>query len=143
MAVVRAGDIELSYERSGAGPPLLLIMGMSGTALHWGEPFLELLRRDFELIAYDHRGVGASTRLEGEVTIAQMAEDASALLSGRLTTKLNDEGGNFLRLTLTGTDAVETSTTMNVLEDQFVTVAADLKKQKLRLLTGLLSEQVT
>jgi pimeloyl-ACP methyl ester carboxylesterase len=78
---VRAGDIELDYERTGSGPPLLLIMGMSGTALHWGEPFLELLRRDFEVIVYDHRGVGASTRLEGPITIAQLAQDASGLLS--------------------------------------------------------------
>jgi 3-oxoadipate enol-lactonase len=39
-----------------------MIMGMSGTALHWGEPFLEPLRRDFEVIVYDHRGVGASSR---------------------------------------------------------------------------------
>jgi 3-oxoadipate enol-lactonase len=78
---VRAGEIELSYERSGSGPPLLLIMGMSGTALHWGEPFLELLRQDFDVIAYDHRGVGASTRLDGPITIAQLADDASALLS--------------------------------------------------------------
>jgi pimeloyl-ACP methyl ester carboxylesterase len=75
-----AGEVVLDYERSGAGPPLLLIMGMSGTALHWGEPFLELLRRDFDVIAYDHRGVGASTRLDGPVTIAQMARDAAALL---------------------------------------------------------------
>ena len=81
MPAVRAGEIELSYERSGSGPPLLLIMGMSGTALHWGEPFLELLRRDFDVIAYDHRGVGASTRLDGPITIAQLAEDASALLT--------------------------------------------------------------
>ena len=61
MPTVRAGDVELDYERSWpisdrSGPPLLLIMGMSGTALHWGEPFLELLRRDFDVIAYDHRG---------------------------------------------------------------------------------------
>ena len=53
---------------------------MSGTALHWGEPFLAALREDFELIAYDHRGVGASTALDGPVTIVQMAEDAAALL---------------------------------------------------------------
>jgi pimeloyl-ACP methyl ester carboxylesterase len=78
---VRAGEIELSYERSGSGPPLLLIMGMSGTSLHWGEPFLELLRRDFDVIVYDHRGVGVSTPLTGAITIAQLAEDASALLS--------------------------------------------------------------
>src|SRR5271154_5255286 len=55
-------------------------MGMSGTALHWGEQFLGALQRDFEVIAYDHRGVGASSRLEGPITILQMAEDAVGLL---------------------------------------------------------------
>jgi pimeloyl-ACP methyl ester carboxylesterase len=80
MTVVRVGEIELDYERSGSGPPLLLIMGMSGTALHWGEPFLEALREDFELIAYDHRGVGQSSRLQGPTTIVEMAEDAAGLL---------------------------------------------------------------
>jgi 3-oxoadipate enol-lactonase len=82
MALVRVGDVELDVERSGSGPPLLLIMGMSGTALHWSEPFLEQLRGDFDVIAYDHRGVGASSRLTGgEITIAGMAEDAAGLLS--------------------------------------------------------------
>src|ERR1700680_339172 len=81
MPVVSVGEIELAYERSGAGPPLLLIMGMSGTALHWGEPFLHALRRDFEVIVYDHRGVGASTRLDGPITTAQLAEDAAGLLT--------------------------------------------------------------
>jgi pimeloyl-ACP methyl ester carboxylesterase len=81
MPTIAVGEIELNYERSGSGPPLLLIMGMSGTALHWGEPFLEPLRRDFELIAYDHRGVGASSRLEGPITIAQLADDAAGLLA--------------------------------------------------------------
>jgi 3-oxoadipate enol-lactonase len=54
---------------------------MSGTALHWGEPFLELLRRDFEVIVYDHRGVGSSSRLDGPITIVQLAEDAASLLA--------------------------------------------------------------
>lgn len=80
MARVRAGEVELDVERGGEGPPLLLIMGMSGTALHWGEELLEELRRDFDVIAFDNRGVGASTRLDGEVTIRQMAADAAALL---------------------------------------------------------------
>jgi pimeloyl-ACP methyl ester carboxylesterase len=81
VTVVQVGDIELDYERSGAGPPLLLIMGMSGTALHWGEPFLERLRADFDVIAYDHRGVGASTRLDGPITTREMAADAAGLLA--------------------------------------------------------------
>jgi 3-oxoadipate enol-lactonase len=80
MTLVRIGQAELDVERSGSGPPLLLIMGMSGTALHWGEQFLAELREDFDVIAYDHRGVGASTRLDGEITIVEMAEDAAALL---------------------------------------------------------------
>jgi 3-oxoadipate enol-lactonase len=80
MAIVRVGEIELDYERSGSGPPLLAIMGMSGTALHWGEPFLAALREDFEVIVYDHRGVGASSHLDGPISIVQLAEDAAGLL---------------------------------------------------------------
>ncbi len=81
MTVVRVGEIELDCERSGSGPPLLMIMGMSGTALSWGEPFLAQLRKDFDVIAYDHRGVGASSRLDGPVSIREMARDAEGLLA--------------------------------------------------------------
>jgi 3-oxoadipate enol-lactonase len=80
VTTIGVGEIVLDYERSGSGPPLLLIMGMSGTSLAWGERFLEPLRQDFDVIAYDHRGVGASTHLDGPVTIAQMADDAAGLL---------------------------------------------------------------
>jgi 3-oxoadipate enol-lactonase len=80
MTLARVGEIELDYERSGAGPPLLAIMGMSGTSLSWGEPFLRELRPHFDVIAYDHRGVGASSRLDGPVTIREMAADAAGLL---------------------------------------------------------------
>jgi 3-oxoadipate enol-lactonase len=81
MTLVPVGEIELDCERSGSGPPLLLIMGMSGTALHWSEPFLSALQRDFETIVYDHRGVGASSRMSERFTIAQLAEDAAGLLA--------------------------------------------------------------
>ncbi|MFI5008728.1 MAG: alpha/beta fold hydrolase [Solirubrobacterales bacterium] len=80
MPVVDAGNVELSYERSGSGPPLLLIMGLSGTLLHWGEPFMEELRTHFDTIVYDHRGVGASSRVEAPFTIADLATDAAGLL---------------------------------------------------------------
>jgi 3-oxoadipate enol-lactonase len=82
MPLARVGEIELSYERAGAGPTMLLIMGMIATFDHWDRGFLEDLRRDFDVIIYDHRGVGASSRLErqGRLTIAQLAEDAAGLL---------------------------------------------------------------
>src|SRR4030088_1138842 len=81
MPLTRVGEIELSYERAGSGPPLLMIMGMSGTFDHWNAEFLDELRQDFETIVYDHRGVGASTRLDGSVTTAQLAEDVAGLLA--------------------------------------------------------------
>lgn len=80
MALAKVGDIELSYERGGSGPPLLLIMGMSGTMRHWGDPLLEELRREFDTIVYDHRDVGESTKTGQPFTIAQLAEDAAGLL---------------------------------------------------------------
>ena len=102
MPTVSVGEIELDYERSGEGPPLLMIMGMSGTALHWGEPFLEALRPHFEVIVYDHRGVGASSRLEGPLTIAQLAGDAAGLLDA-----LDIESAHVLGISMGGMVAQE------------------------------------
>src|SRR5256885_13213569 len=105
MALVRIPDAGLHVERSGRGPeapPLLLIMGMSGTALHWGEPFLEELRRDFDVVVFDHRGVGASTPLESGITIPQMAADAAALLAA-----LEIESAHVLGISMGGMIAQE------------------------------------
>ncbi|MEA2190932.1 MAG: hypothetical protein QOI73_1053 [Solirubrobacteraceae bacterium] len=72
---------ELHYERRGRGAPLLLIQGMGANAAHWGEPFLTELERDFELVLYDHRGVGRSAPLQGtDVTVPGLAADALGLL---------------------------------------------------------------
>jgi 3-oxoadipate enol-lactonase len=87
MPLASAGGVQLSYERDGSGSPMLAIMGMSGTLLSWGEPFLGPLRESFEVVAYDHRGVGESSRMEAPVvqedlifSIAELAADAAALL---------------------------------------------------------------
>jgi pimeloyl-ACP methyl ester carboxylesterase len=81
MPLAHVGEIELSYERAGSGPPLLMMMGMSGTFDHWNADFLADLREDFETIVYDHRGVGSSSRLEGPITTAELAQDAAGLLA--------------------------------------------------------------
>jgi len=70
----------LHVERRGKGDPLLLIMGLSGNTAHWGDPFVELLERDFEVIAYDHRGTGRSAPVSAPFTITDLADDAAALL---------------------------------------------------------------
>jgi 3-oxoadipate enol-lactonase len=80
MAIAAVGDNELFYLERGEGEPLLLIMGMSGSHLMWGEPFLAELEKDFRTISYNHRGIGDSTKLDGPITIVEMADDAAGLL---------------------------------------------------------------
>ncbi len=83
VGVVPTIDIagtDLYYERRGAGEPLLLIQGLGGNSLHWGEGFLGDLQDGYELVLYDHRGAGRSGPLEGEHTIADLATDAIGLL---------------------------------------------------------------
>ena len=70
----------IHYVRRGEGEPLLLIQGMSGNHLAWGEPFLGDLERDFDLVAYDHRGVGHSSAVTDPFSINDMADDAAALI---------------------------------------------------------------
>jgi pimeloyl-ACP methyl ester carboxylesterase len=70
----------LHYLRHGSGEPLLLIQGLSGNHLHWGERFLALLEPAFETIAYDHRGIGLSDPAPPGYSIADLADDADALL---------------------------------------------------------------
>jgi pimeloyl-ACP methyl ester carboxylesterase len=71
---------ELFFDRRGSGEPLLLIQGMTGNHLHWGEPFLSRLDPDFEAIYYDHRGIGRSAPVAEPFSIGDLADDAVALL---------------------------------------------------------------
>jgi 3-oxoadipate enol-lactonase len=71
---------KLHYIREGEGEPLLLIQGLSGNHLHWGEDFLALLRPNFDVIAFDNRGIGYSDPADGPFTVADMADDAAGLL---------------------------------------------------------------
>lgn len=80
MPKVAVRGTELHWERAGSGEPLLLIQGMGGTHLSWGPPFKGLLDESFDVIAFDNRGIGLSDPFDGSFTIAEMAEDAAALL---------------------------------------------------------------
>ena len=70
---------KLYYEKSGAGPPLLLVPGLAGSARFWR---LQVPRfaEHFTVIAHDHRGVDRSSHDEISYSIEQMAADALALM---------------------------------------------------------------
>jgi len=66
--------------------------------------------------------------------------DAAKRLGNALTVTM-DQGGNFLRVGLTGEDPAHTAATVNAVAQRFVAVGAELKRAKLNQLGQLLDEQ--
>lgn len=81
MPHIEVNGRRIFYARRGAGEPLLLIHGMGGHHMSWGEWFLGPLARDYDLVAFDHRGIGGSSRADEPFTIADLAADAAGLLT--------------------------------------------------------------
>jgi 3-oxoadipate enol-lactonase len=79
MPRIAAGDIQINYESYGQGEPLLLIMGFGLPGIAW-LPVLPLLP-GFRCIYYDNRGTGNSDKPDRPYSIAEMADDASSLLT--------------------------------------------------------------
>jgi pimeloyl-ACP methyl ester carboxylesterase len=76
---VQAGDVELWYEQRGEGPDVLLLGGLSDPAESW-ELQLAGLSDRYRLTAFDNRGAGRSAEIPEEFTVANMADDAAALM---------------------------------------------------------------
>lgn len=67
----------LSHERTGSGPPLLLLHGL-GMRWQWWRPCLPALAARFDVAAVDFPGFGAAPPLTGEPTIAALTDAISA-----------------------------------------------------------------
>lgn len=81
MSTLSVEGRELHVARRGAGPPLLLLAGMSANHAFWPEPLLTALEPHLELLLYDHRGTGASGRERRPFTLAELATDAAGALA--------------------------------------------------------------
>ena len=70
----------ISYLRAGSGPIVLFIQGAGVIGEGW-RPQMEVLARDYTVVAFDNRGLGQSTvATGGRVTVEDMAADALALM---------------------------------------------------------------
>ena len=82
----------------------------------------------------------AAAPKEIEFTVLTPREASLSLQKG--LTPIIDENGNFLRLSMSGTDRARITSTLNTLTEELVLVAADLKKNKLTETAKILSYQV-
>ena len=79
MPAGQVNGVELYWEQSGSGHRLLFCNG-SGTTLQAVRPLLDLVAGQFDLLAWDYRGLGRSVPLTGPYTMADLAADAVGLL---------------------------------------------------------------
>jgi aminoacrylate hydrolase len=75
----RPDGAALAVRIDGAGPDLLLITGLSGTAGFW-EPLIPAISKTFRVTRFDQRGVAASTRGHLETSVSVLADDAFAVM---------------------------------------------------------------
>lgn len=102
MPTAASNGIELDYETHGEGEPLVLIMGFGAQRIVWPRELVDqLVHAGFQVITFDNRDVGRSTKLnhlgvpdvrktlvksllglpvQGPYTIADMARDVVGLL---------------------------------------------------------------
>ncbi len=69
---------ELSYAIVGTGPAVLAIQGVGLIGRGW-KPQIDGLSHQFTFVTFDNRGIGGSSRGEGDLTIERMAADARAV----------------------------------------------------------------
>jgi 3-oxoadipate enol-lactonase len=79
MPFAQNRSVKLHWESCGEGPPVLLIAGQGMTVDGWWAT-TPVLARSFRVIAFDNRDTGRSSRVRWRYSVAQMAEDAVAVL---------------------------------------------------------------
>ncbi len=79
MPIAETPRLKIHYETLGRGDPLLLIMGF-GSTHHWWKWQAEELKNHFQVILFDNRGVGKTELPKANWKLADMADDAMALL---------------------------------------------------------------
>jgi 3-oxoadipate enol-lactonase len=68
------------WHEGGEGPPLLLLNGWTASGIMWHGEWLHRLEQHFRVIRPDNRGSGWSRNAPAPFTIADMADDAAAVL---------------------------------------------------------------
>ena len=81
MAAIQVNGLEISYERVGQGPLLVLVHGATTDGRMW-RPQLAELADEFTVVAWDEPGAGRSSDVPSDFTLADYARCLAALIEG-------------------------------------------------------------
>jgi len=79
MPMFNLAGIQLHYEVTGDGPPLLLIHGLGSSCRDW-EKQVDSFAKEYQVITLDLRGHGQSSKPSGPYSIRMFANDTAALI---------------------------------------------------------------
>ena len=77
---MQAGDIRVYFETAGEGPGVLFIGGTGGDLRIRPSVMDGPLKKHFELVSYDQRGLGQTDKPDFPYSMADYAHDAAALI---------------------------------------------------------------
>jgi 3-oxoadipate enol-lactonase len=80
MPFVQVRDLRMYYEQGGSGPRLLFMGGTGGDLRRRPSVFERPIGAHFEILTFDPRGMGQTSKPEQAYTMADYAADAVALL---------------------------------------------------------------
>jgi aminoacrylate hydrolase len=86
-----APGARLCYYRTGAGPAVLMIQGVGLVGNGW-RPQVDGLSDRFDIVTFDNRGTGGSSRFDGALSIEAMADDALAIMDAERIRKFHVVG---------------------------------------------------
>ena len=78
---VKVNDIEMYYEVHGEGTPLVLIRGWGSSSQSWSKIILDKLSQKHQLIIFDNRGTGRTSKPDTRYSIEMMADDTAGLMN--------------------------------------------------------------
>jgi len=79
--VTSTSDGNVGYREIGSGPPLVLIMGFGGTMSTWDPVFVDALAQRYRVVTFDNAGLGQTSPVAGTLSIDDMANQTSALIT--------------------------------------------------------------
>jgi len=79
--MVKVNEINMYYEVSGDGFPIVMIMGWGGTTEWWDPAMVEELSKQYKVVIFDNRGIGKTDKPEMKYTVEMFATDTVGLMS--------------------------------------------------------------
>jgi len=95
MPFASGNGIDIYYERAGDGQLLLFISGSSSDLRTRPNQFDTPLADGFDMVSFDQRGLGQTTKPDGEYSMADYAADTAALLDHLGLTRVAVVGVSF------------------------------------------------